>query len=297
MNKLGLKSIEFNDTLNAFRTRLKQEGRSEKDQKYFPFHIEEFFAYLESKGIESISTNAQAKIDDFISYLINHRKNKRTGLPIAPTYINKYRDAILRLVEFLTNSLSGESSIFIEYLKPDKSVKEVLSKEEIDSLFNSCNNTLSGITDKCLLALLYGCGMRKGEVHSLEVSDIDFSKGLIRLDQTKTKQERDVVMSPSVRRILEEYLYTARTLMLANNTEETYVMVTEQGRQMSLATIPWRLNKMAERTQIEKKLHAHLFRHSIATHLLEELTLEEVAEFLGHKCLDSTQIYTHIANK
>jgi site-specific recombinase XerD len=297
MKKLGLNSIEFNDTLSAFKTRLKQEGRTGNGQKSFAYHIEEFFTYLESKGIESICTNAQAKIDDFIFYLTNNRRNKRTGHPIAPTYINKYRDAILRLMEFLTDSPSGESNIVIDYQKPDKSVKDVLSREEIDRLFSSCDNTFSGITDKCMLALLYGCGMRKGEVHSLEVGDIDFSKGLIRLDLTKTKQERDVVMSPSVRRILEEYLYTARTMMLADNTTETYVMVTEQGRHMSLATIPWRLNKMAERTQMDRKLHAHLLRHSIATHLLQNLSLEEVAHFLGHKCLDSTQIYTHIANK
>lgn len=297
MNKLGLKSLEFINTLNAFKTRLKQEGRTQSRQKSFSHHIEEFFTYLESKGIESIRTNAQAKIDDFIVYLTNTRKNKRTGHPIAPSYINKYLDAILRLMEFLTDSQIGESNIDIKFQKPDKSVKDVLSREEIDRLFSSCDNTFSGITDKCMLALLYGCGMRKGEVHSLEIGDIDFSKGLIRLDRTKTKQERDVVMSPSVRRILEEYLYTARTLMLADNTTETYVMVTEQGRQMSLATIPWRLNKMAEKAQLGKKLHAHLLRHSIATHLLQDLSLEEVAHFLGHKCLDSTQIYTHISNK
>lgn len=297
MIKLELKSIEFNETLNAFRTRLKQEGRSEKDQKYFPIHIEEFFGFLESKGIDSIKGNVQAKIDKYFMYLKNERRNQKTGMPIAPSYINKHREAVLRLMEFITEIPVSVSNIFIEYLKPDKSVKEVLSKGEIDRLFASCDNTFSGITDKCMLALLYGCGMRKGEVHTLEVSDIDFSKGLIRLDQTKTKHERDVVMSPSVRRILEEYLYTARTMMLADNTSETFVMVTEQGNQMSLGTIPFRLNKMAERVQLDKKLHAHLFRHSIATHLLENLSLEEVAHFLGHKCLDSTQIYTHIANK
>lgn len=295
MKNLVLTNPEFKSKLTRFELRLKQQGRSETTTSSCVNLSREFLHYQHGKGLESLKEIDQTTLDKYFDYLVNVRMNQRTGLPLSFDYINKHREAILRFLEFLTDAKVGESNYIIKYLKADdRKLKQVLSKDEMQKLFNTCDNTLAGITDKCLLTLLYGCGMRLGEVHTLEVNEIDFTKGLIRLDKTKTKCERDVVMSPSVKRSLEEFLYSARNMMLPTGSTESYLMVTERGQQMNIGTITWRLNRMSKRAGLNRKISPHLLRHSIATELMEDLTLEEIADFLGQKCLDSTQIYTRI---
>lgn len=293
MRNLVCHNPEFNESLQAFKLRIKQEGRSQSSQSGFTNHLQDFLNHLKHFQIETTKQINQEVLDMYWDYLLNHRTNEKTGLALSGTYINKIREAVLRYMEFLTQTKVGESIYKIPYLKTESKTVQVLTKDEIQQLFNSCDNTLSGITDKCILSLLYGCGIRRGELVSLEVNEIDFSKGLIRLDKTKTRHQRDVVMSPSVQRNIEEYMYSARNMMLGKSSDETYLIVTEKGYRIANGTIPWRLNKMCERAGLNKKIGPHLLRHSIATHLMSDLTLEEIAEFLGQKCLDSTQIYTH----
>ncbi len=244
-------------------------------------------------GVQEITKITQTKINKYLEYL-SIRPNLRRGGGLSIPYQNKQRFAVLRFMEFIEGVGIGESRFDIRELRKPMTDIEVLSKEEVQRLFDSCDNTLSGLTDKCMLALLYGCGMRKNEVHTLEVHEIDFGKSLIRLDKTKTKQERDVVMSPSVQKIIEEYVYSVRPIMLPTDSDETFMIVTETGKQISKGTIPWRVNKMAEHSGLGRKIHPHIFRHSIATHLIDELTIEEVADFLGHKSIDSTARYVRI---
>lgn len=293
MKHIELHNIEFKEKVDAFERRLVQQGKSKSTIECCTSHSKEFLDYMTRLGVQELSKITQTKIDKYLDYLTT-RPNLRRGGGLSIAYQNKQRYAVLRFMEFIEGVGIGKSNFDIRELKVPLTEIEVLSREEIQQLFDSCDNTLSGLTDKCMLALLYGCGMRKGEVHTLEVHEIDFGKGFIRLDRTKTKQERDVVMSPSVQKIVEEYVYSVRPIMLAQDSNETYMIVSENGKQVSLGTIPWRVKKMAERSGIGRNIHPHIFRHSIGTHLIDDLTIEEVADFLGHKNLDSTARYTHM---
>ena len=101
-------------------------------------------------------------------------------------------------------------------------------------------------------------------------------------------------MFEKVQHHLEDYLYNARNMMLGTNSTETHLLVTQRGLRMCKGTITFRLNRMAEQAGIERSVHPHLLRHTIATHLLDLISLQDIADFLGHRCLDSTQIYTRI---
>ena len=293
MKNIEIKNLEFIEQLKGFKTRLTQQGRPVFTVNSIESNIKEFMYFLSGIEVESTAQITQARIDKYFSYL-STRKNTRRGGGLANSYINKQRESVLRFMEYLTESKLGKSGFVVPHLKPEIKEKDILSKEEMEVLFNSCDGTLVGITNKCMLALLYGCGMRKNELYSLEINDIDLSKGLIRLDNTKTRQERDIVMTTRIQQIVEEYIYSARNMMLPIESNATHVIVTERGQRMGKETITWRVREMASRAGIEKRVTPHLFRHSIATHLMDDLSLEEIAEFLGHKCIDSTQIYTKI---
>lgn len=294
MKHIELHNIEFREKHEAFERRLIQQGKSKSTIECCTSHSKEFLDYMTKLGVEELKKITQTKIDKYFEYLPT-RPNLRRGGGLSVPYLNKQRYAVLRFMEFVEGVGIGKSNFDIRELKRPMVEKDVLTKDEVGRMFDACDNSLSGMTDKCMLALLYGCGMRRNELLTLEVHEIDFGKGLIRLDKTKTKQERDVVMSPSVQKVVEQYVYSIRSLMLPPNSDETHMIVTEQGQRISNMGIPWRVNRIAHRAGIGRKVHPHLLRHSIATHLIGELSIEEVADFLGHKSIDSTAIYTHLS--
>ena len=293
MTDLQVHNIYFLEVLEGFRKRLRDQGRPASNAKTLISQAKELLHYMENNEVGDIAGITQQKLEEYIEYLF-HRPNKRRTGGLSVAYINKHREAVLRLLEYIYDKPMGESGYYFPHYKPDTKHIEILTIEEVSKVYKATDNTLVGITDRAILSLLYGCGLRRGELYNLEVTDIDFAKGLIRLDNTKTKYERDVIMSPKVQQCLEEYLYNAREIMLPMNSQVSYVIVTEKGTRMSLPTIPFRVKKMVANAGITKHIMPHGLRHSIGTHLLEQLTLEEVSAFLGHRHLDSTQIYTHI---
>jgi integrase/recombinase XerD len=104
-------------------------------------------------------------------------------------------------------------------------------------------------------------------------------------------------MSSRVQQNIEEYLFNVRNLMLDNTSELTSFLITERGTQMRDATIAKVMERLSEKANIGKMVTCHLLRHSIATHLQRNMTIEDIAKFLGHTCLDSTMIYTHLKNE
>jgi site-specific recombinase XerD len=146
--------------------------------------------------------------------------------------------------------------------------------------------------DKAILSLYYGCGLRSKEGINLEPKELDFNKGLIYVKPSKNHQSRYVPMSKKVMKDLKEYVEFAREII---NTESTYLLVGKSKPQVTGQYLNSRLKKLMNKANITKKASLHSLRHSIATHLLQQgMELEYIGNFLGHKRLDSTQIYTHI---
>lgn len=295
MKDMQLHNIEFIKEHEGFKKRNKDQGRSEEGAKSLARHSKEFLYWLEEIEVDSLEEIDQDIIDDFCKYLMR-RPNQRKEGGIKGTYFNKYREGVLRFLEYYFGYMLGQSPFEIPTMETEPPEKDVLTEDEVIQIYNSCDNTLKGITDRAMVALFYGAGLRRQELCTLELSDLDLKDGFINLDETKTKHERSVPMFPLVQQALEEYLYNAREMMLPENSTETHVMVTEVGEKMSYSSYAWRVNKMAIDAGVTKKVSPHLFRHSIGTHLMDHMSLEEIGEFLGHICLDSTQVYTRIKN-
>ena len=135
--------------------------------------------------------------------------------------------------------------------------------------------------------LLYYAGLRLSEVVNLGWNDIDFERGIIHLKITKGGRERIVFLHEKLRNIL-----------IASRTDNSLVLISERGKKYNKRTIQLIVMNAAKKANIKKDVHPHTLRHSFATHLLEAgADIRYIQELLGHKNLQTTQIYTHVANK
>jgi integrase/recombinase XerC len=148
-----------------------------------------------------------------------------------------------------------------------------------------------------VLAMLYGSGLRRGELARLTVESFDRSEGLLRIDGRKTGQERCVPLAEVVVRCLEAYLPLRHNrLEQAGRIQETALLVSRQGRPLNASVISNGIHGIASAAQVP--IHSlHQFRHSCASDLLEAgVHLAEVQRILGHAVISTTVRYVHIAD-
>jgi integrase/recombinase XerD len=150
--------------------------------------------------------------------------------------------------------------------------------------------------DRIIIAIYYGCGVRCTEGTKLELSDIDFSGGLLHVRKGKNYRERYVPISEGVKKELLNWIDDGQTWFAG---EKTNILIPNtRGKTTDSGSLNKRLKILCEKAEINKKITLHCLRHSIATHLLESgMELEKIAQFLGHVGLEATQIYTRITNQ
>jgi integrase/recombinase XerC len=150
-----------------------------------------------------------------------------------------------------------------------------------------------------MLELLYGTGIRVSELCSLSISDIDFYNETI-LVAGKGNKERYLPIYDSIKNALLDYLEFARPSLLARsgNTDEKRLFLNFHGGPLTQRGVRVIINDICLRAAINQKAHPHMFRHTFATHLLNNgADLRSVQELLGHANLSSTQIYTHVSKE
>lgn len=170
--------------------------------------------------------------------------------------------------------------------KREKVLPDVLSKEEIKSFLAVASVDLRFY---CMYSILYSAGLRINELLSLKPDDINISRSLIHVRQGKGKKDRYTLLSKPLVRKLSEYkeLYHP----------QTWLFEREAGVQFSESIVSKKLKEIAVEAGITKRVYPHLFRHSFATHLLEQGTdLGVIKELLGHNNIKTTEMYVHIAN-
>ena len=173
----------------------------------------------------------------------------------------------------------------------------VFSKEEIARIYRVTDDGLLGIRDRAMLAVFYGCGARRNEGVQLEIRDILPDKNLLYIRKGKGYKERYIPMIGKVKKDILDYVVSARPMLLGNQVSEIlFIGIT--GNPVGAQTLYERFRKLLRKARIEKSAGLHSLRHSIATHLLiSGMKLSQIAKFLGHSSLESTQIYTHLRHE
>jgi len=293
MKSLELKNPYHISLVIDFGKWLKTLGYAKGSQYNLPSHLQEFLNWLEVNEVTLESLTTQ-QIKSYYEHL-KRRKNRRkaySGLRV--NYLQKHVNALETFGRYLKLKHGLEKDFFLHLKRPERKELEVLTKDEINRLYAVCGDSITGLRDRVLLALYYGCGLRKNEGVKLNIQDILHHSNLVYVRYGKGFKERKVPMSVGVVEHIESYLKESRPYLLKNN-EENALILSKYGVRMSAVSVYGRIQELKKRAEIHKPVGVHLLRHSIATHLLQSgMSLEQIALFLGHSSLESTQVYTRI---
>jgi site-specific recombinase XerD len=184
----------------------------------------------------------------------------------------------------------------LQQLPETRTIPVWLTIAEIQQLYDAIENDLLGIRDRAMLAVYYGCGLRLHEGACLEIQDIDTVRKVLHVRKGKCYKERFVPIAEKNLEAIKLYLDYARPQLMQAFKHTAVFVDANKGRSMNRQSLYIRIKKIVKKAKLTKRAGAHTLRHSIATHLLQSgMKLERIKEFLGHAHLDSTQIYTHIA--
>ena len=262
-------------------------------QRDMPKILAEFLNYLELQNCNHPHEIQEAHLKNYLAYL-EERPNHKWAGGLSKNYIRKQMQVIKKFSRYLTES--GQESFVVKLRIKGKGtkVKSILTREEINGLYDAIQDDLLGLRDKAILALYYGCGLRKNEGVNINVRDILIEKDLVYVRKGKGHKERYVPLAGSNKTDLESYIQYGRPY-LANGKKDDALLLNIQGKRLNGFTAYKRLQKLRAEARIKKAAGLHTLRHSIASHLLHSgMKLEQIGRFLGHSSLESTQIYTHL---
>lgn len=300
-----IKSENYQYLENSFREWLDVLGYAPSTVYQLPTFIRELFYYLEQRNITHITQLNNQYIKEFYAQL-KTSTNQRLGGGLSNAYLNKYLQGLYKFSNYLRQS--GRlvlPNLNIDWEANDTEEITYLTQDEIKELYSATYGYNEGsklelfnARDRAILSIFYGCGLRRNEGFSLDISDINFDKRIVHVRKGKAYKERFVPFNTSNAKYLEEYLYDCRPLLGMDKKEEAF-FISQRGKRMESQSIGLRLKLLQQRTDNstlqQKEVRLHVLRHSIATHLLQNgMSLEKISRFLGHSSLESTQVYTHI---
>ncbi len=183
----------------------------------------------------------------------------------------------------------------IETPKLGRKLPDVLNTNEIDLLMNAIDlGHPQGHRNRAILETLYGSGLRVSELTELSLSNLFFDEEMIRVTGKGNKQ-RLVPMGKFSKKYLEVYLKEVRPLQKINHKYQDYVFLNRNGAALTRQMIFSLIQSLAKHTQIKKRVGPHTFRHSFATHLLENgADLRTIQVLMGHESITTTEVYTHL---
>ena len=316
MNPKELCSRQFIDLEAGFLNWLRTLGYSEATIVTRRRNLREFLLYLERCGISAMDQAAGEKTKLFVSYL-KRRENRLYGSALMNASINVAVGSVNKFFEYLSQSGScGMVPDNLGYVEELYGPRVVLTLQDISSLYEATyikkwfaraeTKEYQGAIqqrDRAMLGIYYGCGLRKSEGTNLITGDILTERKLVFVRKGKGSKERYVPVTDGNLGYITEYLQDGRNFLLARNQSGTESFFINQfGGSCSDQALSARLDRLVKNSGNpglqSKKPSLHTLRHSIATHLLQSgMEIEMIQKFLGHASLESTQIYTHLANE
>ena len=186
----------------------------------------------------------------------------------------------------------------IETPKIGRKLPDTLSVDDINDLISAIDlSKPEGERNRAILETLYGCGLRVSELVNLKLSDLYFDEGFIKVTGKGNKQ-RFVPISDINIKYIEIYRNEIRMHLPIQKEHEDFVFLNRRGKQLTRAMIFTVIKRLAEKIGLKKNISPHTFRHSFATHLLENgADLRAIQQMLGHESITTTEVYMHVNRK
>ncbi|PIS47665.1 MAG: tyrosine recombinase [Elusimicrobia bacterium CG08_land_8_20_14_0_20_51_18] len=261
--------------------------------KAYNFDLREFRDFCAVNKVEKIEKADKFLIRAFMAHL-SEKKLKRNSLIRKVSAVRSFFKYLLE-----NDILKNNPFELVNVPKKEKRLPRFLTEEEIAKLTED-NEPLEVLSknigykfafrDFALLELIYSSGLRRSEASWLNIGDLDFFSGFVRV-LGKGSKERTVPVGEHALAALKKYLETRKEKSAASP-----LFLNHRGARLSDAAVALILKRMAKRARFAREINPHALRHSFATHLLNNgCDLRALQEMLGHKNLSTTQIYTHVS--
>lgn len=278
--------------ISDFKYYLKNEiGLSNNTLESYIRDIEQYALYLNKRfEINNVKKILSNHIKEYLKYLKISKKLTSASITRKLTSIKRFHKFLV-----LEQIVSFDESLYIESLKKEKKLPQVLTIEEVDMLLNSLKtDTILNIRNKAMMEVLYATGVRISELINISLKDIHVNSKYINIIG-KGDKERIVPLSDESVKILINYITNARVSL--SKKPNNFLFLNNDGNNISRQGFFKIFKKICLEAGINKNISPHSIRHSFASHLLENgLDLRYVQELLGHENIETTQIYTHISN-
>ena len=246
--------------------------------------------------LETYLADIHLKAEDASNEILRDFIIEIASLGIHPRSQARVLSSIRSFYHFLIykNKRDDDPTELLESPKTGLRLPEVLSVKEIDRIIEAIDlSKAEGQRNKAIIEPLYGSGLRVSELINLELSKIYFAEGYM-LVEGKGSKQRLVPLSPqSIRQI--ELWKVDRNLLRVKKGSEDVLFLNRRGGKLTRAMIFTIVKELAAMAGIRKNVSPHTFRHSFATHLLENgANLRAIQQLLGHESITTTELYTHI---
>lgn len=275
--------------------------------------IKEFIKYLKVQKNYSDYTlvNYEKDLVEYSNFIKNKKFNYNNmdykkcteyllfldGKKLKKTSISRRLSSIRTFYKFLVlnNYTNSNPFLFISSPKKEKKIPNFINYNNIEEIFNVPNiKTREGQREKVIIEVLYGSGIRVSELVNIKIKDIDFNNKTI-IIFGKGSKERIVSFGEPALDSIKLYMNDGRKNY---NVDSEYLIVGKNEEKLTTRRIEQIINELIKKTSIKMNITPHMFRHTFATHLLDNGSdLLAVQELLGHESLSSTEIYTHISNE
>ena len=267
--------MNINAHLAQFKNYLKSQRYSPNTIKTYTEALGVFFQFHSNKAPEKL------EIEDIIHF--------NTGYILRKNLSASYQNQVINAIKlFYRNRFNRSMEVdYIQRPRREKRLPNVLSKSEVKAILASPTN----LKHRAMLSLIYACGLRRGELLHLRLTDIHSDRHLLFIHQSKGKKDRMAPISQKVIDLLRDYYkaYKPRTWLFEGQS---------QGEPYSERSLQLVLKGAVKKAGNKKPISLHWLRHSYATHLLESGTdIRYIQELLGHSSSKTTEIYTHVCTK
>jgi integrase/recombinase XerD len=278
-------------TIAGFKERLLAQGYAESTMGAYGFGLDRFREYLDARNISDLRTVTKSTMLAYQALIMTGAQSLETkALRIRP---------VKRLFEYLTTGnqlLINPAEGIIETNRRHRKVGQTLTREEMQKLLQQPNRRFrGGIRDRCIMEVLYATAIRRNELLSLELLDVDLDEGLLFVRKGKGSRQRIVPLGKTAIHCLHDYLVEVRRHYCRNNPRENRLFLTSEGKPLTVGALSTSLFNYRKRAGITTSASPHVFRRSCATHILSAgADIRFIQELLGHTSIATTQQYCKV---
>lgn len=285
--------MNWTSYIKSYQSYLKIErGMSKNTIENYSFDIERLRVYLDSNGMDYSPVKITQEIIQQFIYTLSSQVNARSQARIISGLKSFFGYLIFE------DYRADNPLELIETPKIGRKLPDTLSIKEIDAIIAAIDlATNEGERNRAMLETLYGCGLRVSELVSLKISDLYFDEGFIKITGKGNKQ-RFVPIGELAKKYITVYQETMRVHIGSKKGFGDTLFLNRRGGQLTRAMIFTIIKDLAVKIGLNKKISPHTFRHSFATHLLENgADLRSIQLMLGHESITTTEIYLHLDRK